>query len=270
MAPPLPLIKTVNRLPPGNAFQATCESPGVALALDSGTVQLLLLGVELVLLVGTLSLLVLNRREMRAREQLMRHFTSVADVITRQEYFVAAIDTIQRAQKTLMGSVTGSPPPREEGEIVRQILNSVAEASKRGVAVRYLLPLAPDRLGMGRMYAKSGAEVRFNPLVLISDARYTCVDGRVVLIGIPERSGRNEPTRKGYTITSESVSLLFTKDFEERWSAADAKTYPEYLNELVGQARASNPNASPEFIARNLGVGTEDVEGVLRTRAEKG
>lgn len=241
----------------------------MAFALDNGTIQLLLLAVELILLVATLSVLVLNRREMKAREQLMRHFSSVADVITRQEYFVAAVDAIQRSERTLIGSVTGSPPSSEEGEVIRQILNTIAEASKRGVNLRYLLPLAPDRLQMGRLYTKSGAQVKFSPSVLISDARYTCQDGRVVLIGVPERGGRNEPTRKGYTISSESVSRLFTKEFEDDWAAAEAKTYEDYLRELVKQARTSNPSASPELIARNLGIDTEDVEGTLQKLGQK-
>ncbi|MDG7010706.1 MAG: hypothetical protein JRN57_01170 [Nitrososphaerota archaeon] len=235
-----------------------------ALPIDNGTLQVLLLVVELVLLVATLALLVLNRRETKSRELLMRHFSSVADVITRQEYFVAVIDSIQRSQKTLVGIITGSPPSNEEGEIIRQILNSVAEASKRKVEIRYLLPLAPDRLKMGRLYSKSGARVEFSPSVLISDARYTCVDAKVVLVGIPERSGKNEPTRKGYTMTSESVARLFTRDFEEQWAAPGARTYHDYLRELVGQARASNPSASSELMAGNLGVGNEDVEDALR------
>lgn len=241
----------------------------MAFALDNGTVQLLLLVVELVLLVATLSLLVLNRRETAARELLMQHFSTVADVITRQEYFVAVIDAVQRAQKSLDGEVTGSPPSNEEGEIIRQILNSIAEASKRKVAIRYLLPMAPDRLRMGRLYAKNGAQVKFSPSVLISDARYTCVDGKVVLVGIPERSGRNEPTRKGYTIASESVARLFARDFEEQWGTPGAKSCEDYLIELVGNARASNPSASPELIAGNLGVEKEDVEGALDAVGQK-
>jgi phosphatidylserine/phosphatidylglycerophosphate/cardiolipin synthase-like enzyme len=241
----------------------------VELALDNGTIQVLLLAVELILLVATLSVLVLNRREMKARERLMRHFSSVADVITRQEYFVAVVDAIQRAERTLIGSVTGSPPSNEEGEVIRQILNSLADASKRGVNLRYLLPLAPDRLRMGRQYTRNGAQVRFSPSVLISDARYTCVDGRVVLVGVPERSGRNEPTRKGYTISSESVSRLFMREFEESWTAAEAKSYEDYLKDLVKQARASNPNASPELIAGNLGIETDDVELTLRALGQK-
>jgi phosphatidylserine/phosphatidylglycerophosphate/cardiolipin synthase-like enzyme len=237
--------------------------------IGNATIQILLLAVELILLVATLSLLVLNRREMKAREQLMRHFTNVADVITRQEYFVAVVEAIQRAEKVLVGSVTGSPPSSEEGEVIRQILNSISEASKRGVVVRYLLPLAPDRLKMGRLYTASGATVRFSPSVLISDARYTCIDGKVVLVGVPDRSGRNEPTRKGYTITSESVARLFINEFEGQWSAQVSKSYEDYIGELVGQARSSNPSASPELIAENLGVGTEDVEAALRRLSQK-
>lgn len=250
----------------GNPFsEDSIHGGGMALALDSGTIQLLLLAVELVLLVATLALLVLNRREMRAREVLMRHFTSVADVITRQEYFVAVVEALQGAEKTLDGSVTGSPPSNEEGEVIRQILRSIAEAAKKGVAVRYLLPLAPDRLKMGKFYTANGAQVKFSPSVLISDARYMCVDGKEVLVGVPERSGRNEPTRKGYTIVSESVSRLFAREFEDQWGAEAARTYERYLKELVGNARTANPSASPELIAGNLGLEARDVESALRS-----
>ena len=240
----------------------------MALGLDTGTIQLLLLAVELILLVPTLLLLVLNRREVGERETLMRHFSSVADVITRQEYFVAVVDAIQRSEHTLVGSVTGSPPVNEEGEVIRHILNSISEASKRGVEIRYLLPLAPDRLRMGSLYAKSGARVKFSPAVLVSDARYMCTDSKVVIIGVPERQGRNEPTRKGYTVQSESVSRLFMNDFEEVWGSAPSKSYDQYLRELVGQARAGNAAASSGLIAGQIGVSTEDVESAIRSLGE--
>ena len=231
----------------------------MALGLDLATVQLLLLAVELVLLIATIFLLLLNRREAKSRETMMQHFSSVADVITRQEYFVAVVDAIQRAQTTLAGSVTGSPPSKEEGEVVRQILGAVAEATKRKVQVRYLLPLAPDRLRMGRLYTANGAQVKFNPSLLVSDVRYMCVDRKLVLIGVPERNGRNEPTRKGYTVPSESVAHLFGSQFEEHWASKDTKSYSDYLRELVTQAMGSNPNLSLDLVAANLGVEKEDV-----------
>jgi hypothetical protein len=236
----------------------------VALSLDLATIQLLLLAVELVLLIATFFLLIMNRREAKSREAMMRHFSSVADVITRQEYFVAVVDAIQRAERTLMGSVTGSSPSSEEGEVVQQILGAIAEAARRKVEIRYLLPLAPDRLRMGGMYTASGAEVRFNPSLFVSDVRYMCIDKKLVLIGVPERNGRNEPTRKGYTVPSESVAHLFGTQFEEQWASKDTRNYSDYLKELVSQALASNPSLSPDLVAANLGVEKEDVIAAVR------
>ena len=235
----------------------------VVLGLDLATVQLLLLAVELVLLIATIFLLLLNRREAKSRETMMQHFSTVADVITRQEYFVAVVDAIQRAKTTLAGSVTGSPPSKEEGEVVRQILGAIAEAAKRKVQIRYLLPLSPDRLRMGRMYEANGAEVKFNTSLLVSDVRYMCVDKKLVLIGVPERNGRNEPTRKGYTVPSESVAYLFETQFEDQWTSKDTKSYSEYLKELVSQAMGSNPSLSLDLVAANLGVEKEDVTAAL-------
>ncbi len=168
--------------------------------VELSTLQVLLLAVELLLLVGTFVLRVLNRREAKARETLTQHLLSVADVITRQEYFVAVVETIQRAERSLIGSVTGSAPAMEEGEVIRQLLRSIGEAAKRGVRIRYLLPPAPDRLRMAKSYSANGSDVEVNPSLLISDARYMCADEELVLVGVPERRGRNEPTRRGYAI----------------------------------------------------------------------
>ena len=237
------------------------------LQVELGTFQLPLLIVELFLLVLTVSLLILGRREQKARERMMDHFSSVADVITRQEYFIAVVDAIQRAERNLSGSVTGSAPTHEEGEVIQQILAAITDASRRGVKIRYLLPLAPDRLQMAKRYGLSGAEVRFHPSLLISDVRYMLVDNKLVLVGVPERKGKNEPTRKGFAIPSESVAHLFNSRFETDWASNEAKSYQEYLGQLVAQARRSNPMVSTELVAGNLGVDREDVETVARTAA---
>lgn len=200
---------------------------------------------------------------MKSRELLMKQFTSVTDVITRQEYFVAVIEAIQRSDKSIIGSVTGSSPNPEEAEVVQQILNSLSEASRRGVQIDYLLPLAPDRLRMAKKYITHGARVKFNPLLLVSDMRYMCVDDKLVIIGVPERGGKNEPTRKGYTIPSESVTHLFKTHFETHWNSVESKEYEEYLRELIMQAKASNSTASAELIARNLGIETTDVNSIF-------
>ncbi len=237
------------------------------LDIQLSTVQLPLLLVELVLLVATVSLLILNRKDAKSREAMMDHFSSVADVITRQEYFVAVVDGIRRAERRLCGSVTGSPPSHEESEVITQILGAVNDAAKRGVEIRYLLPLLPDRLQMAKKYGVVGAQVKLHPALLISDARYMLIDEKEVLVGVPERRGKNEPTRKGYSIPSESVSHLFKVQFENQWSGKEAKTYEQYLSELVGQARVSNPNISAELIANNLAIEKDDVEVALTKNA---
>ncbi|MDA4128496.1 MAG: hypothetical protein OK422_03435 [Thaumarchaeota archaeon] len=232
------------------------------LQVEFSTLQIPLLLVEFVLLLTTVSLLVLNRKEQKSREKMMSHFASVADVITRQEYFVAVIDAYRRAEKRLSGSVTGSPPTREEGGVIQEIVDAVSDSVKRGVEVRFLLPLVPDRLQMGKRYKAVGATVRFHPALVISDARYMLVDDKMVLVGVPERKGKNEPTRKGYAIPSESVTYLFKVEFESYWSSAEARSYDQYLTELVTQARTANPSISVDLIADNLGIDKGDV-GVL-------
>jgi hypothetical protein len=121
---------------------------------------------------------------------------------------------------------------------------------------------------MAQRYAKAGAGVRFNPEVLVSDARYMIVDGQSVVIGVPERKGKDEPTRKGYIVPSESVASMFTQEFEKRWTSSEAKPYEDYLSEVVGRARQSNPSISSELIASNLKVPKEDIDAILRNTSQ--
>src|SRR2546428_13933688 len=109
---------------------------------------------------------------------MIDHFSSVADVITRQEYFVAVVDAIQRAERSLCGSGSGSPPTHEEGEVIQQILDAIADAARRGEKMRYLLPLAPDRLQMGERDKRHGAVGKFHPSLLLHDMRDMLVEGR--------------------------------------------------------------------------------------------
>ncbi len=241
----------------------------VPLLSGSDLVNLALLGVELFLLVVTITLLVLNRRELHGRDRLLERLSAATDVVSRQEYFVTILQSIQTASKSLSGVVTGSAPPREESEVIRQVTGAIEQAVSRGVRVRYLLPRAPDRLQMAQRYVKAGAEVRFNPEVLVIDARYMIVDGQSVVIGVPERKGRDEPTRRGYIVPSESVASMFLQEFEKRWASKDAVPCQQYLSEVVSKARQSNPTISAELIATQLRIEIEDVEGILRTLSDR-
>ncbi|MDG6940005.1 MAG: hypothetical protein JRN39_06355 [Nitrososphaerota archaeon] len=225
--------------------------------MDLASLQVPLLAVSL--LVMTLLLIGLGRRELRERDALIRHVSAATGVITRQEYFAMVIDTMHGS---ISAGVTGTVPPPEEARIVDMVMESVTRATERGAKVRYILPLSPDRLQMGRRYKTAGAEVRFHPDLLVSDARYMVADDRTVVIGVPERKGPGQPTRKGYSILSESIASLFTDRFEQLWESAEAVSYAQYILDLAGRARQTNPNVSCDVIASNLKVEKEDVEYV--------
>jgi hypothetical protein len=235
----------------------------VSSVLQSDLQTVALLIIEPFLLLVTLLLLILNRREQKGRDRLLQRLSAATDVVSRQEYFVAVLGSLQSAASYVYGSVTGSPPQAEESEVINQVTSAISTAAERDVKVKYLLPMAPDRLQVGQWYAGAGAEVRFNPGVLVSDARYMVVDDKSVVIGVPERKGRNETTKKGYVVPSETVAFLFKVHFEARWSSPETKTYKQYLSAVVTNARQSNPAISSELIASNLKLDRGEVEGVF-------
>jgi hypothetical protein len=227
-----------------------------------GSVQLPLLLVELILLAATLVLIIMTRTEFRTKGELMRHVSLATESITRQEYFTSVIDTIQASKRDIFATVTATPPSPEESDVIAIILDSVSKAVDRGVCVRYLMPWSPDRLLMARRYKTAGAEVRFHPALIVNDARFMIVDDRTVVIGVPDRNGKDQPTKRGHNITSESISSLFRERFESLWDSEEAKSYSQYLLELVTRARQTNPNFSADVIAKNLRVEREDIEYV--------
>ncbi|HYC26591.1 MAG TPA: TrmB family transcriptional regulator sugar-binding domain-containing protein [Nitrososphaerales archaeon] len=234
--------------------------------LQSDLVTFALLVVEPFLLIVTLLLLVLNRREQKGRDRLLERLSAATDVVSRQEYFVTVLGSLQSAKDYVVGSVTGSSPNAEESEVLHQVVEAISAATSRGVKVRYLLPLAPDRLQVAQMYSAAGAEVRFNPGVLVADARYMIVDDRSVVVGVPERKGKDEPTRKGYIIPSETVGALFKGDFDSKWGSPETRMYASYLEEVVSNARSSNPAISAELIAANLKIDRGSVDMILSRR----
>jgi hypothetical protein len=234
----------------------------MSLGMDFGELQLPLLVVELVLLAFTLLMIVITRGEFRARSELMAHVSSATDAITRQEYFATVIDTIQAAERHVLATVTATSPTPEESAIVSMIVDSLSKASARGVKVRYMVPHSPDRLPMARRVQArgSGAEVPSRPR-----RERRKVHGRGRQDGdhrVPDRTGGDQPTKRGHNVTSESVAHLFSEKFESQWSSPEAKTYSQYLLELVASARHTTPNVSARVIANNLKVDKEDIEYV--------
>lgn len=220
---------------------------------DGGTLVLTLLVAESVLIVLTLVLIYLSRRETRSRVELLDQLVATAEVLTRREYFATTIRALQDADRSVEGMVTGSPPGDHAAPVDR-ILDTIEQAVDRGVRVRYLLPIGRERLQMGHRYAEAGAEIRYHPGLLAGDARFMVVDDRDVVIGFPEDPGEASPTRRGQRVHSEKVAQLFLEDFEETWDAPDTMTLDTYLRRVVSEVVGGHPQTSAERIAEDLSV----------------
>lgn len=49
--------------------------------------------------------------------------------------------------------------------------------------------------------------------LVVYDLRYMVVDDSIVLFGLPEKFGREQPTRRGFTIMSESLATMLRERF---------------------------------------------------------
>ena len=229
------------------------------MALD---INFLLLLVELILLVPTLLLLVLGRREERGRQYLLKQITNTARMVSRQEYFNNVQFGMQNASLTIRGAVTGSIPKNPESdEIIKNIVNQIKNARKRGVTVQYLVLKSHDRLPIASRYYIAGAEVGFHASLLVSDIRYVVFDRKYVLIGLPNAVGANEPTREGFLIPSEGLSEIFLQQFDSRWS--ESVKYDDYLREVLLGMKSHSPNVSEQLLASQLNIPETEVRRIL-------
>jgi len=72
---------------------------------------------------------------------------------------------------------------------------------------------------------KAGAEVFFSSCLIVHNLRYVVVDEETIVLGMPERTGEKEATKKGYTIPSEGLAVLLTDYFNDCEDKTDLKNY---------------------------------------------
>jgi hypothetical protein len=224
--------------------------------------SVLLLIVELVLLIATVSLLILARREAHGRQLLLRQITSTAKMVSRQEYFNSVHFAMQSAVISIKGSITGSSPETpEQKERIDGIIERIHRAKSRNVTIQYLLPKAQDRFAVASKYKEAGAELRFHAGLLVSDMRYLIIDGKYAVIGLPNAPGETEPTREGYLIPSEGFAQILQQNFEEKWRQAIA--YDNYLNDMLLEIKGHNPIVSIQLLSSKLGVSESEIQRIL-------
>jgi hypothetical protein len=194
-------------------------------------------------------------REGRARNSMILQVERATRILTRHEYFFTVADSMLDAKGEVAAYITGRRPTGDDTRRLREITTIIERLTGSGVSVKYTLPKFQDRLYTGWLYSQAGAEVRFGSCPLLHDFRYTVVDKRLAIIGVPETVGEREATKKGYRIPSEGLAGVLNRHFYECWEGS--MTYEEYLRQTIRQT-----GAHPDVLAKELGIDQEEIERV--------
>jgi hypothetical protein len=209
------------------------------------SIESALLLLESTLLLATLVLLVASIKESRQRNSLMLEVSKATKTLTRMEYFQAVVDSMNEAEKEIIGVVTGHRLNGiDDEQRIKNILTVIEKAVGRGVVVRFLLPRFHDRLYMGYLYTKAGAEVRYSTCSMVYSIRYNVVDSRLVVIGIPEAASEEASTNKGHRLPSEALAYIMHEHFYGCWGKNT--NFQEYLEQVMEQSGASIETLSQE------------------------
>src|SRR4030065_1793957 len=125
------------------------------------TIEIALLILESVLLSATIILLIYSIREGGRRRDLLVGVDKATKTLTLVEYFMAVIDSMTEAKEEVVGCVTGRRPTGDNIKRVKDIISAIEKLTSRGVGVKYVFQKFQDRLYMGYLYTKAGAEVRY-------------------------------------------------------------------------------------------------------------
>ncbi|NWF75973.1 MAG: hypothetical protein HXY53_05280 [Nitrospirae bacterium] len=218
-------------------------------------IEIILLILESVLLIATIILLLYSLKEGRGRKKLLLEVGKVTKILTRQEYFLSVVDSMTDAKEELIGIITGRSPADEDKKRVKDILHNIESLSTKGVKIKYLMPKFYDRLHIGYLYSKAGAEVRYSICAIANNIRFIIVDDKIVVIGIPESTGEKEATRKGFRIPSEGLAGILKDHFYRCWEAS--MPYETFLKEIIHQT-----GLTPKLIGKELKI--DELENLLK------
>ena len=208
------------------------------------TIEIGLLLLESVLLVATIILLVYSIREGKQRDNLLMEMGKATKILTRQEYFLMVIDSMMGAKDEIVGCITGRIPGGEDRQMTRDIIATIENLSKNKVRVKYLLPKFPDRLHIGYLYTKAGAEIFYSSCLMVHNMRFIIVDERIIIIGIPEIVGETEATKKGYRIPSEGLAMVLRNYFN---TCEKQTNFTDYIKEVMDQTGATLQHLAREY-----------------------
>lgn len=208
-------------------------------------IELILLITEPILLLVTLGFLLYSIREGQQRSRLLVEVKNATKTLTRLEYFLTVSESLIEAKDEVVGCVTGRRPVDDDEKKIGTVVNSIKNATNRGVKVKYILPKLPERLYMGCLYESAGAEIRYASCSLVNSMRYMVVDNSLVLIGIPEHEGEKNATNKGHKLPSKGLASILTTHFADCWERD--LTLQGYIKEVMGHTGMSTKQVSNEL-----------------------
>ncbi|KAF0144895.1 MAG: hypothetical protein FD156_1466 [Nitrospirae bacterium] len=224
------------------------------------TIETGLLILESILLIVTIILLIYSIKEGRGRKGLLLEVGKATKILTRQEYFLTVTDSMMDAKTEVIGAITGRLPAGDDRKRTQDVTANIERLAKNNVSVKYLLPKFPDRLHIGYLYTKAGAEVRYSGCAVVHDIRYIVVDEKLVVIGIPESTGEKEATKKGYRIPSEGLAVILKEHFYGCWDKNIR--YEDYVKEVIKQT-----GTTTKSLARELQIDEEELEKLTKPSA---
>jgi hypothetical protein len=189
-------------------------------------------------------LLVYSIREGKQRDKLLMEIGRTTKILTRQEYFMTVLDSMLNAKEEVVGCITGRIPAGNDKQMTRDIIATLEGLAKKGVRVKYLLPKFPDRLHIGYLYTKAGAEIFYSSCLMVHNMRFIIVDEKIVVIGIPEIIGETEATKKGYRIPSEGLAMVLGNYFN---TCERQTSFPDYIKEVMRQTGATLQHLAQEY-----------------------
>lgn len=169
------------------------------------------------MLLVTLGFLLYSIREGHQRSRLLVEVKNATKTLTRLEYFLTVSESLLEARNEVVGCVTGRRPIGDDEKKIGGVINTIKNATNRGVKVKYILPKLPERLYMGCLYESAGAEIRYASCSLVHSMRYMVVDKSLVIIGIPEHAGEKNATNKGHKLPSQGLASILQDHFAECW-----------------------------------------------------
>lgn len=207
--------------------------------------------------------LFLARREHKERVEYMERMEVAARVYSREAYEFLILRLIQKSNTCVycywhsLHSINVSP----RYQIINEQLIRVGQLTNDS-HVRIITAKDRTRLSAAYELVSKGVEVRFHESLQGTDLRFTLLDDRWLIFGMPETALEvNAPSREGVDVEGRKLVALMKRFFVEQWETA--LDYNSYASKVVNTLLADSTH-SVEMVSEQLRLPIDEVNK-LRT-----